>query len=146
MNDDLPRSFCNGVDGWLRGGLRHHTGIQGVTDIAHLKASPEAHNPGELFKPLFSGLLRLTKRSRVSGVTIFLVQGLGDMIQIPPSESLTPLVHEFYLRGIGGFWRGHSDSGAWCAESSHRVAGYKPAGSPCRPALPTNDESKLSVA
>ena len=68
-----------------------------------LKFGPKADNPRKLLKPLLSGLLRFVKRSRVSGVAIVLVQVLGDKVQVPLLESLTPAVHEFNLWGIGAF-------------------------------------------
>ena len=78
-------------------------GTQVIAGVTYFKVGPEADNPRELFEPLLPGLLRPIKRSRVSGVTVVLVQGLGDMAQVPLFESLAPLVHEFDLWRDGAF-------------------------------------------
>jgi len=78
-------------------------GVRRATNITYLEVDPKADNPRKLLKPLLSGLLRSTERSRVSGVTIVLMQGLCDKVQVPLLKSLTPFVHEFDLWGIGAF-------------------------------------------
>jgi len=102
VDDDLPRSVCNGMDSRLWGDLGTEE-VQAATNVAYLEVGPEAHNPRELFKPLFLGLLWLIKRSRVGDVAVILVQLFRDEVQVPLSESLTPFVHELYLRGIQVF-------------------------------------------
>ena len=69
--------------------------------MAYLEVGPKADNSCELLEPLISCLLWPTERSRVGGMTIVLVQDLGDKVQVSLSEPLAPFVHEFDLRGFG---------------------------------------------
>lgn len=84
-------------------------GVQAAINKTHLKVGPKADDPREPFKPLLSGFLWHTKRSRVSGVTVVFVQGLRNKFQIPLLESLTPFAHQFDLWGAGVVWVGHWD-------------------------------------
>lgn len=101
---------CASVMEWIVGCERDLVAARSVrraTDITCHKFGPKADNPRKLLKPLLSSLLWFVKRSRVSCVAIVLVQVLGDKVQVPLLESLTPSVHEFNLWGIGAFWLGH---------------------------------------
>jgi len=81
--------------------------VRAVVNVAHLTPSHEAKNSPEVFKPLLSGFLWLTKRSWEGCVAIVLVQMLLNLAQVPVFESLTPFVDEFDLWGIGAIWAGH---------------------------------------
>ena len=70
---------------------------------------PKVDDPRDMFKPLLSGSIRLTKRSWIVGVAIVLVQALRDKGQVLVFEALGPFEHEFYLRRIGIFPVGHLD-------------------------------------
>ena len=107
VNDDLPGGVCDGMDRRLRGRFSAGKEVRPVAHIAYLILSPKVENTPKTFKPLLSGLLWLTKRSRVIRVTIVLVQALRDVGQVPLSESRTPFVHEFDLWGVRVCWIGH---------------------------------------
>ena len=70
-------------------------------DTTYVLLCPEADDPSDVFKPLFSGFLWLAERPRISGVAIVLMQELRDKVQILLFECQTPLVNEFDLWGIG---------------------------------------------
>ena len=85
--------------------------VRAVTDMTYLEFGPKADNPRKAVKPLFSGLLWPANGPRVSDMAIVLVQVLCDEVQVPLLESVTPLVHEFDLGGLGAFFVGHWDEG-----------------------------------
>ena len=77
----------------------------------YLVVGPKADDARDMFKPLLSGSIRLTKRSWVICVAIVLVQALRDKGQVLIFESLAPFKHELDLRGIGIFPVGHWNEG-----------------------------------
>ena len=109
VNDDLPRGVYDRMNAWLCEDLTTAKELLVTTDITYLELSPEAHHPRELFKPLLSGLFWLAERSRVSDMSIVLVQILRDKTQVPLLKSPTPFVHKLDLWRFGTFWVGHWD-------------------------------------
>jgi len=91
------------MDGHLWEGLVVAKEVPVTTDIAHLMVGPKTHHCHNIFKPLLSSKLRLSKRSRVICVAIVIVQALRDSGQVLLLESLAPPEHEFDLWRIGGF-------------------------------------------
>jgi len=91
---------------WMVGYARDLAAAERIpvtTNITHIVVGPKAENARDMFKPLLSGLLWPTNRSRVGCVAIVLVQGLCDKAQVPLLESPVPFKHKFDLWGIGGF-------------------------------------------
>ena len=83
------------------GSLNAAKRVRAVVNVAYLVLSHEAGNTCEVLKPLLSGLVWLTERSRKGCVAIVLVQLLRDKVQVLLFETLTPFAYEFDLWGIG---------------------------------------------
>ena len=71
-----------------------------AADIIYLKLSPDVENPRNVLKMLLFVSLWHTKRSRVTGIAIVLVEALREMIQVLPLDRLKIFVEEFDLWGI----------------------------------------------
>ena len=71
-----------------------------AADIIYLKLSPDVENPRNVLKMLLFVSLWHTKRSRVTGIVIVLVEALREMIQVLPLDRLKIFVEEFDLWGI----------------------------------------------
>ena len=69
--------------------------------MTHVVLGPDAVEPRDVFKPLLSGFLWPTERSRVGDLAIVLMQGFCDKVYILRFECLGPFVGEFDLWGIG---------------------------------------------